>query len=67
MKRAFTAAALALGAFSFAGCGEETGVEKKTTIEGTGGTTTIEEKKSIETTGDNPPPVVTPPGTDMPK
>jgi hypothetical protein len=67
MKRAFTAAALALGAFSFAGCGEETGVEKKTTIETPGGTTTIKQETEIEKSGENPPPVVAPPGADVPK
>jgi hypothetical protein len=59
MKRAISSALLfsifALPVAGLVGCGEETKVEKTTTVETPGGTATQTDTSSTKTTGDNPP------------
>jgi hypothetical protein len=60
MTRKGVAAALMTGLVGLgglAGCTQESGVERETTIKGPEGTTTIEQESTIRKSGDNPPPV----------
>jgi hypothetical protein len=71
MKRFLTLSViLGVTSFGLVGCGEESKVEEKTTVETPGGSTEVKKETSVNKSGENPPaaaPADAAPSTEAPK